>query len=532
MVNKCSIFGCNSNYRNQPYVKVVSLPTDEVERNRWIYEIPNERSSLLKLKKIYVCERHFDCEWVSAKGGKRPSQPPSIFPGVQKSCLKQVTSVTRSFTSSAESQAQSEVLNNETLDKITDFSSFCDTVKKRFAKDHLITIDDNDIYISKTDQKGRCIIKFLHFQHVSSLCGFLHLKCIEKNEKEIPKSHFYKVGCLAKNSLITKWSQFDQILSCLTEYEFKDADYLKHALEELDQMSCSDSPHFQFLYAQLQLLLTNSNAHRFDRNIYIFAAELYGISPAAYKMVRKSGSVVLPSIYMIKKLFSSTLNKENLQQLIEQLLPQQRLVNILFDEVKLTETLRYSGGKILGYAENNLNDNEVIATHAMVMEILCHFGGPRYILNIYPVAKLNSDQLKKIILETLAEVTDIGCTVISLVCDNCATNIAVYNKLGGIGKVFISDIDSFAFLVFDYVHVFKNIRNNWITEPNKELNFTKDGKIYIAKWKDIEALYFEDRKHQICLTKITYTAVYPKPLQRQNVPFVSKIFNEKLLLLF
>ena len=51
------------------------------------------------------------------------------------------------------------------------------------------------------------------------------------------------------------------------------------------------------------------------------------------------------------------------------------------------------------------------------------------------------------ILETLAEVTDIGCTVISLVCDNCATNIAVYNKLGGIGKVSISDIDLFAFLV-------------------------------------------------------------------------------------
>ena len=90
MVNKCSIFGCISNYRNQPYVKVVSLPTDEVERNRWIYEIPNERSSLLKLKKIYVCERHFDCEWVSAKGGrgKRPSLPPSIFSGVQKSCKK------------------------------------------------------------------------------------------------------------------------------------------------------------------------------------------------------------------------------------------------------------------------------------------------------------------------------------------------------------------------------------------------------------------------------------------------------------
>ena len=87
-------------------------------------------------------------------------------------------------------------------------------------------------------------------------------------------------------------------------------------------MSYSDSTHFQFLYAQLQLLLTSSNGHRFDRNIYIFAAELYGISPAAYKMVRKSGSVVLPSIDTIKKLSNSILNKGSLQQLIEQLLPQ------------------------------------------------------------------------------------------------------------------------------------------------------------------------------------------------------------------
>ena len=62
MVNKCSIFGCNSNYGNQPYVKLVSFPTDEVERNRWIDAVPNEHSSLLKLKKIFACEHHFDCK--------------------------------------------------------------------------------------------------------------------------------------------------------------------------------------------------------------------------------------------------------------------------------------------------------------------------------------------------------------------------------------------------------------------------------------------------------------------------------------
>ena len=69
------------------------------------------------------------------------------------------------------------------------------------------------------------------------------------------------------------------------------------------------------------------------------------------------------------------------------------------------------------------------------------------------------------------------------------------------------------FFSFMTVHLFKNIRNNWITVPHKELAFTKDGKSHIARWKDIDALYIEDRKNSIRLTKITYTAVYPKPLQ-------------------
>lgn len=61
-------------------------------------------------------------------------------------------------------------------------------------------------------------------------------------------------------------------------------------------MSCSDSPHFQFLHSQLQLLLTYPESRRFDRNLCVLAAELHNISAAACKMLRKLGSVVLPTV--------------------------------------------------------------------------------------------------------------------------------------------------------------------------------------------------------------------------------------------
>ena len=187
---------------------------------------------------------------------------------------------------------------------------------------------------------------------MKSSFGLLCLKCVEKNGMEIPKTYFSKAGCLQKNSLLSKWSQFDKILSCIMEYEFKDTDYLKSSLEELNSMSCSDSLHYQFLYEQLQLLLTPPKGRRFDKNLYVLAAELHTISPAAYGMLRKSGSIVLPREELLKKLLSNSLDDENLKQLFQKLQPQQCLLNMLFDEVKLTETLRYSDGRVVGYAQN------------------------------------------------------------------------------------------------------------------------------------------------------------------------------------
>ena len=106
--------------------------------------------------------------------------------------------------------------------------------------------------------------------------------------------------------------------------------------------------------------------------------------------------------------------------------------------------------------------------------------------------------------------------------------------MGGPGNVtIIHDEKSYElFLVYDYVHIYKNIRNNWHTETCKELSFTKDGKDYLACWADIVSLYEQDRKSDIRLTKLSQTAINPKPLQRQSVPLVFQVFNDKTIAAF
>ena len=78
-------------------------------------------------------------------------------------------------------------------------------------------------------------------------------------------------------------------------------------------MSCSELPHYELLYTQLGLLLTAQKAHRFDKNLYVLAAELHNISPAAYRMLRKSDAIALPRIELLKKLLPNSLHDENLR---------------------------------------------------------------------------------------------------------------------------------------------------------------------------------------------------------------------------
>jgi len=108
-----------------------------------------------------------------------------------------------------------------------------------------------------------------------------------------------------------------------------------------------------------------------------------------------------------------------LQTALNELKPEQRLVNILFDEVKLKSVLRCTAGHVVGHADNQ---PEMLATSALAFELVCHYGGPRFIFNIIPVAKLDANQLKKYLLEVITTVKHSGGRPVSIICDNCPLN--------------------------------------------------------------------------------------------------------------
>ena len=80
------------------------------------------------------------------------------------------------------------------------------------------------------------------------------------------------------------------------------------------------------------------------------------------------------------------------------------------------------------------------------------------------------------------------------------------------------------FLLHDYVFVLKCIWNNWLTEENGELDFVWNGEKFIAKWNILRHLHLIEQSNLLKLSKLTQKAVFPKPVERQDVSLVLKVF--------
>ena len=74
------------------------------------------------------------------------------------------------------------------------------------------------------------------------------------------------------------------------------------------------------------------------------------------------------------------------------------------------------------------------------------------------------------------------------------------------------------FLLYDPVHLMKNIRNNWVSEKTKTLEF-KDpdtGRVVLAKWDNIVRIYKEKETNIVKSTKLNFRSLYPNNLKNKK----------------
>ena len=84
-------------------------------------------------------------------------------------------------------------------------------------------------------------------------------------------------------------------------------------------------------------------------------------------------------------------------------------------------------------------------------------------------------------------------------------------------------------LLYDVAHLKKNIRNNWITEKSRTLEFLDPftNKTLIAKWSDLVFIDKMEENNMVRNITLDYQSLYPNNFEKQNVQLVFKVFNEK-----
>ena len=264
----------------------------------------------------------------------------------------------------------------------------------------------------------------------------------------------------------------------------------------------------------------------YNTETIVRAFENYATSRSCYEKLRKDYK--LPSTKTLRNLTSkvSKIQDEKfVTGIFSSIEERQRSCIILVDEVYVKPSLQYHGGHVFGKAENN---PDVLANTLLSTMVKCMNGGPKFLIKRIPVSKLTSTFLHEQVCAILDILNSSFGKVIAIIADNNRTNQAFFKLFQTVESKPWKTTNGL-FLLFDYVHLIKSIRNNWITEKMKELEFDIQNERFVASWNDLIKLYRLERDELTKLSSLNEVSVFPKPIERQKVSTCLKVFCEKTI---
>ena len=206
------------------------------------------------------------------------------------------------------------------------------------------------------------------------------------------------------------------------------------------------------------------------------------------------------------------------------------------NEIYIKPSIRYRGGLVIGFAENE----ETPAAARTVLALMINFlgGTPAFVARISPVLDLKHEYIQNLLMNLVTTIHKAGGFVFGVVTDNLSVNQKVFKTLYEKYKPrTICSIDhpienkhfSDMHLFYDTIHLMKNIQNNWITEKTKTLKFLDPytNEKVIAKWADIVYIHKVEENNFVRQINIDYSTLYPNNFEKQKVQLVVNVFNEK-----
>ena len=185
--------------------------------------------------------------------------------------------------------------------------------------------------------------------------------------------------------------------------------------------------------------------------------------------------------------------------------------------------LLYHGGTIFGRLAD---DPSALAKTMLGVMIFFLNGGPKVLTKLLPVSKLHANFLLAAVNTTSQCMDAAGVVVKAIVCDGNRINQSFFRMCKTVPDKPWLAVDG-KYLLFDFVHLLKNIQNLWLTEKTGEIKFFDSGIARIAKWAVLKKLFDLECKNVVKLSDLNEVSIAPKPIERQRVSTCLCVFSEK-----
>ena len=202
------------------------------------------------------------------------------------------------------------------------------------------------------------------------------------------------------------------------------------------------------------------------------------ISPACYRYLQSLECLSLPHPKTLQKLCSN-FGLENdfsafLVQATSEFSEKEKNLILQLDEIHVKSNVDYKGGKIFGYS---LQPDHPIKTVFAIMASSLYRKWSE-IVRLLPCSSTSATEIYTVVKSVIGDIERCGLKVQVICTDNYPLNVNFFKLFSSDKKTLTPtaihpiDPERKIFLIFDFVHIVKSIRNNWINLKDYEHTFS------------------------------------------------------------
>ena len=228
----------------------------------------------------------------------------------------------------------------------------------------------------------------------------------------------------------------------------------KDLLTIMSGQNLEATPHMRFFWEQqMQLMQSTKMGRRYHPQMIRFALSIHCKSPSAYRELRDSEALILPSERVLrdyKNYFKpgAGITMENIDELKEktsEFSGIQKYVAVIMDEMKIQENLVFdkTSGELIGFIDlgdplttfANVDEDTPVASHALAFLVRGLCTNLKHVVAYYFTGNVTSFQLMPLFWKVVAVLeTTVKLWVLAAVNDGASPNrkfFALHSKLGG-----------------------------------------------------------------------------------------------------